>query len=228
MNINTRFIIIVLFVVVIIILLPYIFVFSGNGISDQVIDWSNMSTYISGLIVPVLAALNLFVLLRVSNDVGKMSNREDKHREIIRNVKDKSLIPEYKVDINLDDTVIDNWEKIEKLHKKLNEILLELSISDKKCVNDLKILLNKSGQSYIKIEKKVSNYENPFIDRNFEIHNIGLQNIKKDITIQMLQLKKNIYKLLLENQPSNETYLSKFKKSLKELEKYFSDAYYAD
>lgn len=92
---------------------------------------------------------------------------------------------------------------------------------------DLKELLERAGLDYSKLDE-IKYWENPFINRNWEMHNLGRPNIFSHISLCLSQLKIKTTEELLKNKPDN----YKLKELLEEyrnaFDNLYDNTYYAD
>lgn len=92
---------------------------------------------------------------------------------------------------------------------------------------DLALLLTKAGIEKELLEK-VPYYENPFINRNWEMHNIGRPNFNSHFKLTLHQLRVKITEELLKSDPTKEDLKDRLKKFRDEFDDNYSNSYYAD
>jgi hypothetical protein len=71
-------------------------------------------------------------------------------------------------------------------------------------------------------------YENPLINRNWEMHNIGRPNLFSHIFLCTLQLKIKILEELVKSEPKNTELYERLSKAQLGFEKYYDESYYVD
>jgi len=92
---------------------------------------------------------------------------------------------------------------------------------------DLKLLLKRAGLCYNEIEK-IPYYENPFSQRNWEYHNLGLPNHFANITMKVFQLRVKTFENLLKLNPGNEELKRDLENYRKEFEEHYDNSYHHD
>lgn len=73
------------------ILLPYILQFMGSEVSSNTADWSNFSTYINGLLMPILTIANLMILVNVNNSIKGNNDKREKLYKILKRQMEKVI-----------------------------------------------------------------------------------------------------------------------------------------
>jgi len=102
-----------------------------------------------------------------------------------------------------------------------------LSDSSETLENDLKSLFKKTGLDYGKVEE-VPYYENPFVSRNWEYHNIGLPNLFSNLKMKLFQLRVKTFETLIKLNPENKELKGELEKYRKEFEKHYDNSYHVD
>lgn len=92
---------------------------------------------------------------------------------------------------------------------------------------DLLKLSNKLEIDFSKFDE-IPYYENPFIDRNWEMHNIGRPNFFSHVSLSLHQLKVKIIDELLKCNPNDEQLQKIAEEYRKEFENIYDYAYYVD
>lgn len=113
---------------------------------------------------------------------------------------------------------------------RIEELFDDFRKSDERCENDFQELVERLGisKSANKSLSKIPYYENPFFSRMWEMHNIAVPNAISYAQTSFLQLKVNVYNLMLAQEPDNETIHAKLVSAQKELEDYHHDSILAD
>jgi len=99
--------------------------------------------------------------------------------------------------------------------------------SDDKLLSDLRQLLKELGAEASLIDG-IPYYENPFISRNWEMHNIGRPNFFSHISLCLNQLKVKITDELLKHDPSNSQLKLLAEGFRAEFEDDYDNSYYTD
>jgi hypothetical protein len=101
------------------------------------------------------------------------------------------------------------------------------SDNDQKLQEDMALLLTKAGIN-MELLEQVPYYENPFINRNWELHNIGRPNFNSHFKLILHQLRVKITEELLISDPTNENLKDRLKKFRDEFDDNYSNSYYVD
>jgi uncharacterized membrane protein len=80
------YIIVISVILVIAVVVPYLIIAASDGISTQVSDWALFSTYVNGLLMPLLTICNLVLLVEINKSVS--SNVENGHKQLYKRLKD--------------------------------------------------------------------------------------------------------------------------------------------
>ena len=217
------------FTMAIIITIAYVINFKGFNISKSPSDWSDFSSYISGLLTPFLTFINILVLVGVKNTIDNISGEHKRHTQrLIEFNKNKSN--EYKLHINPNATIEDNLNSLEMHLESIQVFFDTFRTSDINCIKDLYDLAEKANLDKKSIQniKNIPYKENPFSCRNWESHNLGVRNTMSDAYKELYQLKVNLYKLICEINPEDKKNVQKHRNAIENLEKYLKEAHIAD
>lgn len=99
--------------------------------------------------------------------------------------------------------------------------------SDTEMQKDLTRLFDLAGID-IKELAKVPYYKNPFINRNWEFHNIGRPNLFTHVWLSFLQLKLRVFEALINSNPADEELKAELEECRKRFEDLYDNAYYVD
>ena len=80
------YIIVISVILVVAVVVPYLIIAASDGISTQVSDWALFSTYVNGLLMPLLTICNLLLLVEINKSVS--SNVENEHKQLYKRLKD--------------------------------------------------------------------------------------------------------------------------------------------
>lgn len=207
----------------------YVVNFHGGSISMNTSDWNNFGSYINGLMAPLLMFMNILVLMNINNEISKIGKMNSVHRNKLlhyNNTMDK----DFKIQVNPDATAEDNLSAIQSQLATIQELFDEFRESDEHCMTDLDELAKKARICKRTINKMhdVPYYENPFINRMWELHNIKANNTMLSIYMHLFQLKVNVFRLLNETDPDNKDFIEKLAKAMKELEDFHKKSMYVD
>lgn len=92
---------------------------------------------------------------------------------------------------------------------------------------DLTLLLTKAGIEKGLLEK-IPYYEDPFFNRNWELHNIGRPNFNSHFKLTLYQLRVKITEELLKSNPTNEELKDRLKRFRDEFSDNYSNSSYVD
>ena len=130
------------------------------------------------------------------------------------------MVKDFKIQVNPDATVEDNLSDIQSQLAAIQKLFDEFRESDEQCMTDLDELAKNAKLCNRTIKKihDVPYYENPFMNRMWELHNIKANNTMSNIYMHFLQLKVNVFRLLSETDHDNKNYIEKLEKAMKEFE----------
>ena len=229
MNKRTTPIVIIILLVAIIVVGLFIWNFHSSDISSNPADWSMFASYFNGILTPILTFINIMVLLGVGQSIRDISKENRRHKKRLQTYNNSNY-GDLKIGINPEATVEDNLKEMECHLARIEELFVEFKKSDERCENDFQELVERLGVSK-STNKSLSNiayYENPFFNRMWEMHNIAVPNVISYAQTSFLQLKVNVYNLMLAQEPDNETIHAKLVSAQKELEDYHRDSMLAD
>lgn len=116
------------------ILLPYILQFMGSEVSSNTADWSNFSTYINGLIMPILTIANLMILVNVNNSIKGNNDKREKLYKILKRQMGKGDFAEFRVDVEKQESVEESLaildEKVKDVYGVLDTLAEEVGDKD--------------------------------------------------------------------------------------------------
>lgn len=116
------------------ILLPYILQFMGSEVSSNTADWSNFSTYINGLIMPILTIANLMILVNVNNTIKGNNDKREKLYKILKRQKGKGDFAVFRVDVEKQESVEESLaildEKVKDVYGVLDTLAEEVGDKD--------------------------------------------------------------------------------------------------
>lgn len=116
------------------ILLPYILQFMGSEVSSNTADWSNFSTYINGLLMPILTIANLMILVNVNNSIKGNNDKREKLYKILKRRMEKGDFAEFRVDVEKQESVEESLaildEKVKDVYGVLDTLAEEVGDKD--------------------------------------------------------------------------------------------------
>lgn len=123
-----------------------------------------------------------------------------------------------------------------ELFDELNEILELIrnccdicakSDSDQVIERDLYLLLDKARIDYSSLHE-IPYYKNPFINRNWELHNLALPNCFSQLSLCLAQLKIKVLEVYIKYSPENTELQDALHIYRKEFDNLYGDTYYVD
>lgn len=116
------------------IFLPYILQFMGSEVSSNTADWSNFSTYINGLLMPILTIANLMILVNVNNSIKGNNDKREKLYKILKSQMEKGDFAEFRVDVEKQESVEESLaildEKVKDVYGVLDTLAEEVGDKD--------------------------------------------------------------------------------------------------
>lgn len=100
----------------------------------------------------------------------------------------KHIIPELAVPINVKGSFLETIRNTRETLNKLNALYESVRVSDESLGEDLLEFLERYGYDTSRI-KDVPYFRNPFVGRNWEIHNIGFPNFTSTLRMYLVQLE---------------------------------------
>ena len=172
----------------------YVVNFHEGSISMNTSDWNNFGSYINGLMAPILMFINIIVLLNIKNAVSEIGKMNSVHRNKLIHYNE-NMVNDFKIQVNPDATAEDNLSAIQSQMATIQELFDEFRESDMRCMTDLDELAKKAKLCNRTIKKihDVPYYDNPFMNRMWELHNIKANNTMSNIYMHFLQLKVNVF-----------------------------------
>lgn len=101
------------------------------------------------------------------------------------------------------------------------------SDADQRLKEDLSLLLTKAGVKKEVLEQ-VPYFENPFVNRNWDMHNIGRRNFNSHFKLILHQLRVKVSEELLIAYPANEEFKGLLNKFRDEFDNNYSNTYFVD
>lgn len=136
-------------------------------------------------------------------------------------------IPDLAVSINVEDDISELIEKIRIKLDWLNRACNKLNQSDKNLDQDVRNLLKQIGAD-LKKYKDIPYYNNPFINRNWETHNLGVNNFFTDLVTLLKQLEIKIVQEKIKANPDDKKLGKTYKKLKKEFREIAQSRGYVD
>lgn len=210
----------------VLVVLAYVLRFGNYGLSNSTESWSSFASYFSGMLSPILAFVNILILVSVRHAIYDTRDDIKAHRKKLKRYNHNKDFKDLKVQINPYATAEDNINQIESNLNAIEHLFEGVQESDERCEQDLYQLARKAklNRGAISALKRVNYYENPFINRNWEFHNLAVTNTMVHTRTSFLQLKVNVYSLMVQNNPNDKSLYEKFKKAQKDLEEFHKDS----
>ena len=158
-------------------------------------------------------------LIKLSNEMNKYWN----DIELLNNIDFNGLAMEVDKSLNFLDIINNLYETI----NGIENLLKLLKSSDEILIDDLKIMLQKKGLD-IAIFDDIPYYENPFINRNFELHAMGTPNWLQRLHIDIVHLEIKYWEEYLKINNDDIRAKNRFEKVKKTLKHYALNAEHID
>lgn len=138
-------------------------------------------------------------------------------------------LEDLKIERDFDKGILDLFAELNKHIETIRNYcdLCAESDSSELLRSDLKTLIEKVGLD-LSIFDNVPYYENPFENRNWEMHNIGRPNFFSHISLCINQLKVKTVEELLKSNPENKELKVLLVEFRKEFESEYDNSYYVD
>lgn len=225
-NKNTITIILALFICMAV-SMPYFYMFN-NGFSFNPQDWAALGAYFSGITLPFLAILNIYILLSINTTVSSFQEKtQKKYGKIIQKQNENIKNNDYQTIVNLESSPIECLQQHVKSIKNTQEILNHLRESDNQIMDDLKDLCIKAEVPF-NIFDKIPYYENKLLNRNFDLHAFASSNNLTDIFLSYYQLCVHISFLQLQLNPNNNQLQKEYENTMRELAMFQNKSSYSD
>lgn len=140
---------------------------------------------------------------------------------------DDSDKTDMKFKMDFDMNIWDVYSALENLINGVFSVWDGFRISDESIMSDVKLVFDKIGVDVSLIEK-IPYYENPFSNRNWDMHSIGYPNHKMQIELCMYLLKIKILEKILEYESSNQDLKDRITEERFNFEQLYRNVYYAD
>lgn len=205
---------IVIILSVLAVIIPFIVIFSGSSISHDSRNWQALGAYFSGMISPVLAILNIFILIKINSNISTFNLKEfDKnHKEKVQNNNEEEL------SLKLSDTLTVK-SSTDRLNYSIDQIIKTFQLlekSNKLIDTDIRTIIYKIGANEEKYNQ-IPYYENPFVNRDWEILNIRSNNVIMMLQIRILELIISIYREIIDDGYQDAYFTKKLMETEKEL-----------
>ena len=119
-------VIIISVILVIAVVVPYLIIAASDGISTKVSDMALFSTYVNGLLMPLLTICNLFLLAAINQSVS--TNVEKEHKQLYKrlkaNLKGGTIESDFRVDLKCQKTVNDS---LDALNARVSDVYLVMN-----------------------------------------------------------------------------------------------------
>lgn len=136
----------------------------------------------------------------------------------------EAIVPELKIVVDQSKSIGELLQNLDELLEHVDQLFREFSASDDRLNEEIRELLNKLDYDIVAYDA-VPYYENPFVNRNWELHALATTNVMNHVKMVMYQL---VIRLLEELSTINGTIhplLPPLREKLIELQK---NNYYAD
>ena len=139
--------------------------------------------------------------------------------EEIQRIDDEAVEQKFKIKADLSCNIEELLNKIEDVFSAIEKNINSLKGSDEELLNDLQNICSLAGVDYSSFEK-IPYYENPFINRNWETHNLFFPNSINHLKMYYLELCVRLYEEFAKLNHSLCHRLAEYKYRLAEHQKY--------
>jgi hypothetical protein len=141
----------------------------------------------------------------------------------------KFKFPGLKIERDFDQDIIALFDELETHITTVRNYcdIVASSDSNKVLFQDLKSLFDKVDLDF-KLIYKIDHHENPFISRNWELHNIGRPNYFSHLYLCVHQLKVKVIESILKSHPDNSDIKKQLEIARKIFQKTYNNSYYVD
>lgn len=160
------------------------------------------------------------MIYQIQSEINYFWNRQSSKTFKIEDLKIKRNF-----NIDILELIVELEEHIEAIRNYCD--LSTKSESSESIELDLKRLLEKVGLNILIFDENPY-YENPLMNRNWELHNIGRPNLFSNVSLCLNQLKVKTVEELLKRNPEKESLKILLEKFRKEFEENYDDSYYVD
>lgn len=208
------------------IVIPFILNFFDSTISHDSKDWQAFGSYFNGMISPILAILNLIVLIKINSTVASFNIKdfETKHKSQINEIFEED---DFAIELSEDQSQKAISKKVLKSIKQIEETFDMLRESNDELESDLKTLLSTIGVNDDKY-KETPYYRNQFSKRDWEILNIRARNVILRLKASLHELKIAIYKDIISNNQDKRYLVEKLEQAEKSLIDFLKTHHLAD
>ena len=210
-RLNSYHIITIIFAIAVLIpILLYYINFHNNGLSKNGVDWANFSTYISGIVSPIISIISVFVLLKVNESVKQSNfNIYNRYKRIIRKYKTIDFAIDLPKDLSFEKRIQDLHDLINNLESNIGTVFEdESSMKD-----EISKLCLKNGIRETLILDIFNQHE------CFESKCLAIPNLLTTIKAYLMLIEISHYEELIKLE-KNASYEEKLEKLSKELEEY--------
>lgn len=141
----------------------------------------------------------------------------------------KFEVPDLKIERDFNQSLIALFDELDTRINNLREYTNIMAESDSDLVlsRDLNTLFEKLKIDSKKIQQ-IHYYENPFVGRNWELHNLGRPNHFSHLNLCILQLKVKVFEALVKVHPGDVEIKGKFELAKEQFEASYNQSYYVD
>lgn len=217
---------IVIGISVLAVIIPFVLNFFGSTLSHDSKDWQAFGSYFNGMISPILAILNLIVLIKINSAVSSFSIKEFEHNhktQVNKIFEEEDFSIELSKNLSekvISKKVLDRIDEIEETFNMLRDSNDELE-------SDLKSFLSILGvndEKYIEMPY----YKNQFSKRDWEILNIRARNVILRLKAALFELRIAIYMDIISNDQDKSYLAEKLEKAEKSLIEFSKTHHLAD
>lgn len=131
------------------------------------------------------------------------------------------------MEVNGDSSFFEIMISIHGIVDRIENMLETLHSSDEQLIQDFESLLDKK-EIPLNLFEDITYHYHPFIDRNWELHNLGTSNVLKRVRIDLAHIEVKYYEEYLKTNSDDLKVKSTFEKAKKRLKEYAQTAIYVD
>ncbi len=124
-----NYVIIISVILVLTVVVPYLIIAASDGISTKVSDWALFSTYVNGLLMPLLTICNLLLLVEINKSVS--SNVEKEYKQLYKRLKDNQKYEtpgsDFRVELKEQKTINESFDGLNACASEVYRVMHELS-----------------------------------------------------------------------------------------------------
>lgn len=134
---------------------------------------------------------------------------------------------EFKIKLDFDKEIMDLFDEIESNVQSIKKYCDYIATSDENLYKETLEFLKKIDISIDKLEQ-TPYYDNPLVNRNWELHNIGRTNSFSHIELSIKQMKVRVLEIMLKNTPNSDKIQQQILDIRTAFESKYDNSYFVD